>query len=162
MKEFPVGTYTNLDGGWNDQISSIKVGANVRVKLCEHGNCAGSDWYNALELVGPYNENFMVGVNDWVSYIEVTKYDPINEPRVQLFGSSNYDLNRAGTFLEGVYTTADLKNMHIDRAGYNGAASGISVPYGLTAWLFKRDDCDPGFNPSDYMSVVGPENADFT
>lgn len=59
----------------NDCISSFKIGANVRAKLCKNANCAGDkDWDGAVEIVGPYSINYLDDINDWISHIEISPY----------------------------------------------------------------------------------------
>lgn len=54
----------SLNGPWivdlgntplGDASSSIKIGAGVKVKLCDNWDCVEQDWWQTLEFVGPYN-----------------------------------------------------------------------------------------------------------
>lgn len=145
-------------GEWdfNDKMSSFKIGEGLRVKFCSNNHCAGDAWHDSFELLGPYNSPVQKTANDWVSYVEVHDYDPATEPRVMLLGNGNFDFDRAGTFLPGQYSTADLKRNHIDTHGYYGAASGIVVPDGLSVKLYKGD-----FFEGEW-TVLGPGQVDFS
>jgi hypothetical protein len=44
----------NLGPSWNDKITSLKIGKNIRVTLCKHSDCIGTNWDDKINLVGPY------------------------------------------------------------------------------------------------------------
>ena len=77
------GTNIDLAAKTNlgDKISSLQIGKNVRVKLCDHPNCAGTS-FNAVEIVGPYMVSSMPDKGDTFSHIIVYSYNPTTEPRV--------------------------------------------------------------------------------
>jgi len=44
----------NLGPSWNDKITSLKIGKNIRVTLCKNTDCNGNNWDDKINLVGPY------------------------------------------------------------------------------------------------------------
>jgi len=53
-----------------DATSSIKVGAGIKVKMCDNWACQDQDWWQTIEMVGPYNVGELVADEaDRISYV---------------------------------------------------------------------------------------------
>ena len=147
---------TNLPSiGWNDDITSFKIGPGVRVKMCSNAGCRGNSWSDAIEIVGPYHQPNIDSYNDWASEIQLFPYSPQKEKFVQVFGDQRFDADQAGLFPAGDYTSEDIKSRHIDKGGYGGAASSMLVPAGMIVTIFNRDYYD-----GDSLSILGPAMVD--
>lgn len=133
--------FANLPAlGWNDEITSFRIGKGVRVKLCADSGCRGG-WSSAVELVGPYNQPNFNSNNDWATEVHLFPYSAANEKYVQVFGNGRFDADQAGLFTVGEYYSEDIKNKYIDKGGYGGAASSMIIPEGLAVNIFKEDFC---------------------
>ena len=129
----------------------------MRAKICKHVYCEQEDhWDNVVELVGPYNIGALEDINDWASHIYLFHYDPKTEKFVQMFGHERFDASFAGLFPEGQYTSDDIKRHHVDKGGFNHAASSMIVPNGLYAQIFKSD-----YFSGESMIIEGPREVDF-
>lgn len=74
--------YANLPAiGWNDKISSFKIGEGVRVKICANSGCEG-DWDSVVEIVGPYNQGDFNENNDVATEVYLYPYNAQNEKYV--------------------------------------------------------------------------------
>eukprot|EP00347_Sterkiella_histriomuscorum_P002187 403369131 len=143
--------------GWNDVLSSFKIGEGVRAKICKHKYCQDeSHWDTVIDILGPYNAPQMYDTNDWASHIWIYPYNPQTEKYVQLFSKENFDVSHAGIFPVGFYNSDDIKSHHIDKGGYEGSASSMIVPDGLTLTIFQNDRFS-----GQFLTFQGPIKADF-
>ncbi len=103
------------DLGWNDDISSFKLGKGIRVELCEHGACYGY-WDDKTSYVGPYKTDNFNRWTDETSVLRTYPYNPtdLNEARVQIFAYCGYRAGPAGTFKIGKYDAEKIKAEGVD------------------------------------------------
>jgi hypothetical protein len=95
-----VNTYNHVvlsQIGWNDQISSFRIGKGVRVKICSNVGCTG-DWDNAVEILGPYSQGDFNERNDWASEIYIYPYNPDTDQYIQVFGNGRFSADQGGIF----------------------------------------------------------------
>lgn len=142
LEDQKLGRSVNLkDIGWDDTISSLRIGEGIKVKMCQLANCHDDhEWSNAVELVGPYNSGFLYDArNDFASHIIIEDYDARNYPVVSFFGRERFEISTAGVFREGTYNGEDIKRHHLDKGGYGWAISSFKIPPGLYTTIYRGD-----------------------
>ena len=127
--------------GWQDVISSFQLGEGVRMKLCMNNHCEGENqWYNAIEMVGPYNSGVINEVEDRASHIYLYHYDPKTEKYVKMFSYPRFEGSFMGIFGVGHYTSNDILNHHLDWPGNPLAVSSFVVPEGVYLRMYREND----------------------
>ncbi len=70
-----------------------------------------------------------------MTFVRLYPYDPINNPKVQIFKSPNYSTGKAGTFGPGYYLEREIhEDHHID------GVTSIVVPEGLTMTIYRENN----------------------
>jgi hypothetical protein len=62
----PMFDYSLSSMNMNDKISSLKIGENVRLLLCDNVNCEGN-WDTRVDIIGPYQTPMLDAHNDMFS-----------------------------------------------------------------------------------------------
>ena len=124
--------------GWNDVISSIRLGEGVRLKMCIDG-CENNEWWKTIELVGPYNTGAVQGINDAISHILIYPYDSAKEKYVEMF-DDGWDVSHTGLFTVGEYLSGDFYAHHVEGGGTSGSVTSIIIPSGLYIQVFNEDN----------------------
>lgn len=125
----------NAERHFNDKISSIILGEDVRVKVCKDPNCKHEAGFGSSIAEGPLMSPQASGMNDSISFIEVWKKDP-KKPAVSIFRHQGCYFGNADLLYEGFYNKDDIKKTHVGV----GRMSAIHVPQDMTATLYSRSN----------------------
>ena len=142
MLEMDVNTFNEarLPGmpGWDNVITSIRLGEGVRLKMCID-YCENTEWWKTIELVGPYNTGAVQGINDAISHILIYPFDSAKEKYVEMFGDW-WDVSHSGLFPVGEYLSSDFYAHHVEGGGTGGSVTCILIPSGVYIQIFKSDN----------------------
>ena len=137
--------------GFNDAISSMRIGKNCRVVLCRHTSCSGgsNDHWFKYSVAGEYQDSDLHD-HDMISKIYVYNYD---DNYVNLFGSHNYDSHKASFAgpTGSSPTTYNIDDLRIYGMKPGHRASSVTVPAGYGVYLYKGD-----YLGGTAYSIVGP------
>jgi hypothetical protein len=141
--------------GWDDDITSYRLGKNVRAMICSNSGCQGG-WDQVQDVVGPYNNPNVGSFNDWTTEIRLFPYNAKTDKYVQVFGNGRYEADQAGLFPLGEYNSYDIMARHIDRGGYPAAASSMKIPAGFRVTIYNGDNFS-----GERREILGPKDLDF-
>ena len=137
--------YDCYNRNFDDTISSIIAGKNIRVQICADPYCKNEENYGS-SLADGYIESTVIGeMDDKISYIRT--WPKPNDHVVTIFKDYECYFSRVDLMHPGYYNIDAISRSHVG----DDELSAIDVPPNMTAILYA----DPNYTGTS-VTIVGP------
>eukprot|EP00347_Sterkiella_histriomuscorum_P022447 403338454 len=145
----------DINGVYDQKISSFQIGKGRRVQLCKNPGCLVYNSEDYIEILGPYQSGKINETDRWIRSIIQNSYDELVDPRIQLFGKSKLNPTSSSTFpyKQNCYAKNELKIFK----KYQDIST-IIIPPSMDVQFFKTSSC----SGKPDLELAGPLIYDLT